>query len=206
MSSSPTAVDFDRAQRTFDLVCAGLGLLISAPVWVVLAVLVKASSPGPILYRAERVGRGGRPFRLYKFRSMTANADRAGPGVTRAGDTRVTPVGRWLRRTKLDELPQLFNVLRGEMSLVGPRPEDPRYVALYGPEQRRVLDVRPGITGVAAIHYRNEEALLRGPDWETQYVQVVMVDKLRLELAYLQRRTVWSDLGLLWQTVVAVLR
>jgi len=137
---------------------------------------------------------------------MVADADKRGPGITATGDSRVTPVGRFLRRTKIDELPQLINVLRGDMSLVGPRPEDPRYVARYTPEQRRVLAVRPGITSAASLTYRHEEQLLSGEDWETVYRTQVMPEKLAIDLAYLQRRTLWSDLVLVFRTVVAMMR
>ncbi|MEW6580001.1 MAG: sugar transferase, partial [Chloroflexota bacterium] len=167
-------------KRPFDLLASAIGLVFLSPLFALIALLIRLSSPGPIFYRARRVGRCGREFTLYKFRSMVANADRQGPGITTAGDPRVTPIGRVLRRTKLDELPQLWNVLRGDMSLVGPRPEDPRYVALYTPEQRRVLDVRPGITSLASIEYRHEEAVLRGPDWEQRYIREVMPAKLTI--------------------------
>ncbi len=191
-------------KRAFDAVAAAAGVVILSPLFVLIAGLVKLSSPGPVFYRAERVGQHGQLFRLYKFRSMAVGADRAGPGITRAGDARVTPLGRWLRKLKLDELPQLFNVLRGDMSLVGPRPEDPRYVARYTPDQRRVLAVRPGITSPASVYYRREETLLTGADWEEKYVQGVMPDKLRIELDYLARRSFVSDLGIIWQTFLAM--
>ncbi len=191
--------------RALDLAVAGLGLVLLLPLLGLLALAVRFSSPGPVLYGARRVGRHGRLFTLYKFRSMRQGADRQGPGVTLAGDSRVTPLGRLLRRYKLDELPQLFNVLRGDMSLVGPRPEDPRYVALYSAEQRQVLRVRPGITSAASVYYREEETLLQGENWETIYFEQILPRKLAAELAYLQRRTVWSDLGLILHTGLAVL-
>lgn len=192
--------------RLIDVLAAAAGLLILSPLLLALALWVKLSSPGPIFYRARRVGRGGQLFHLYKFRTMVADADRQGPGITTAGDSRITPVGRFLRRTKLDELPQLLNVLNGEMSLVGPRPEDPRYVALYNAEQQRVLQVRPGITSPASLQYRNESELLRGRDWETVYTQEILPHKLALELDYLQKRSVWRDLGLIGQTVLSLWR
>lgn len=192
--------------RLIDVLAAAAGLLILSPLLLALALWVKLSSPGPIFYRARRVGRGGQLFHLYKFRTMVADADRQGPGITTAGDSRITPVGRFLRRTKLDELPQLLNVLKGEMSLVGPRPEDPRYVALYNAEQQRVLQVRPGITSPASLQYRNESELLRGRDWETVYTQEILPHKLALELDYLQKRSVWRDLGLIGQTVLSLWR
>ncbi|RMF48817.1 MAG: sugar transferase [Chloroflexota bacterium] len=193
-------------KRTFDILVSTLALIVLAPVFAVVAIAIKISSPGPIFYRATRVGRYGVPFKLYKFRSMVVDADKIGGGITTAQDSRITPIGRFLRRTKLDELPQLLNVLRGEMSLVGPRPEDPRYVALYTEEQRRVLNVRPGITSPASVRYRNEQALLSGADWEAVYVQQILPNKLAIELQYIERATLLSDLSVLWQTFQALFR
>ncbi|MBM4461200.1 MAG: sugar transferase [Chloroflexi bacterium] len=188
----------------FDGVIALLGLLVVSPLFLLVAPIIKLDSPGPVFYRAERIGKDGVPFHLYKFRSMVADADRRGPGITAEGDRRVTRVGAFLRRTKLDELPQLINVLKGEMSLVGPRPEDPRYVARYTPEQRQVLAVRPGITSAASLAYRHEEQLLSGEDWETIYRTKVLPDKLATDLAYLEQRTLGSDLKLILRTIAAV--
>jgi lipopolysaccharide/colanic/teichoic acid biosynthesis glycosyltransferase len=193
-------------KRRFDVIVSALGLLVLSPLLLVLALLVKLSSPGTVLYRATRVGLDGQPFRLLKFRSMVANAAQIGPAVTGAADSRITPIGRFLRRTKLDELPQLLNVLRGEMSLVGPRPEDPRYVALYTPEQRRVLSVRPGITSPASIAYRSEEAMLTGDDWETHYIQHVMPAKLEIDLQYVERASLLYDLKLIFRTFISLFR
>jgi lipopolysaccharide/colanic/teichoic acid biosynthesis glycosyltransferase len=192
--------------RVLDAAAAAVGLALLSPLFGVIALWIKLTSPGPVFYRALRVGKDGQPFRLYKFRSMIADADRWGPGITAAGDRRVTRVGAILRQTKLDELPQLINVLRGEMSLVGPRPEDPRYVALYTAEQRRVLAVRPGITSAASLAYRHEEQLLSGGDWETIYRTQVLPDKLAIDLAYLEQRTLVSDLSLIVRTVLALVR
>ena len=165
---------------------------------------MKVSSPGPVFHRGERIGRGGKPFTLYKFRSMRVGD--SGPAITRAGDPRVTPVGRFLRRTKLDELPQLLNIVSGDMSLVGPRPEAPRYVELYDDEQRRILSVRPGITSPASLVYRSEEEQLVGADWERLYVEAIMPAKLRIDLEYLDRRTLASDLRIIVRTIAALLR
>ena len=194
------------AQRIFDVVISVLGLLSLLPLLLGIAVLIRLTSPGPILHRGARVGKNGKIFCMYKFRSMVVNAAQLGSGITAAGDTHVTPVGRWLRQPKLDELPQLINVLRGDMSLVGPRPEDPRYVALYTPEQRRVLSVRPGITSAASVHYHREEAILQGPNWEEVYRTVVMPNKLRLDLDYLASRTFLSDMRILWETLRVLCR
>ena len=186
------------------MLAAGAGLLLLSPVFAVIAVLIRLSSPGPVFFRGERIGRHGRPFRIVKFRTMREDAAAVGAGITAANDPRVTRVGRLLRHTKLDELPQLLNVLRGEMSLVGPRPEDPRYVALYSEEQRRVLRVRPGITSPASFQFRNEEALLSGADWERKYRDEIMPQKLRIDLAYVEAAGFWTDLALIWRTVATI--
>jgi lipopolysaccharide/colanic/teichoic acid biosynthesis glycosyltransferase len=191
-------------KRGLDIVASTVGLTILSPVMLGIGIAIKLHDGGPVFYRATRVGRGGRPFRLYKFRTMVVGADRKGPGITASGDERVTPAGRWLRKTKLDELPQLLNVLTGDMSLVGPRPEDPAYVTLYTPEQREVLRVRPGITSAASLAFRNEESMLSGPDWETTYRNVVMPAKLKIDLDYLVGRNLWSDLGIIIRTLGAI--
>ena len=188
-------------KRLFDAIAAGAGLALLSPVLLGIALAVRTHDGGPVLYRARRVGKDGQEFRLLKFRTMTPNADGTGPAVTRQGDVRVTRLGRFLRRTKLDELPQLLNVLQGDMSLVGPRPEDPRYVALYTPEQRQVLSVRPGITSAASLEYRHEEQLISGPDAERTYLEHVLPDKLAIDLAYVRNRSFWSDLQLIARTV-----
>ncbi|MCB0048903.1 MAG: sugar transferase [Caldilinea sp.] len=203
-SPLPKPIAADTIRRLFDVAASALGLLLLSPLLLLLAIWVRLDSPGPIFYRARRVGRGGDLFALYKFRSMVVDADRQGPGITVSADRRVTRAGRFLRRTKLDELPQLLNVLKGEMSLVGPRPEDPRYVALYTPEQRGVLAVRPGITSAASLAFRHEEQLLGGANWETIYREQVMPAKLAIDLAYLEQRTLLSDLRLILRTVAAM--
>ena len=187
--------------RAIDVAASAIGLAVLSPVLALLWVIVKRDSPGPAFHVAERVGKGGRIFRLYKFRTMAVGSDRTGPGITVAADARVTRAGAFLRRTKLDELPQLFNVLKGDMSLVGPRPESPRYVSLYTAAQREVLDVRPGITSAASLVYRDEAALLTTPDWEDRYINEIMPHKLAIELEYLARRSVVRDLQLLVRTV-----
>ncbi|MBZ0294710.1 MAG: sugar transferase [Anaerolineae bacterium] len=188
------------SKRLIDVIISGAALAALSPVLGALALAVKFTSPGPIFYKATRVGRGGKLIKVYKFRSMVTGADKAGPGVTTSGDARVTPIGRILRRYKLDELPQLLNVLRGDMSLVGPRPEDPRYVALYTPEQRLVLQVAPGITSPASLYYRDEEVLLNGQDWETQYVQQIMPAKLAIDLNYVKNANLGQDIQIIWKT------
>lgn len=187
--------------RAFDLAVTVPGLLLVAPVLAVIAVFVKFEDGGPVFFRQERVGRGGRLFRIWKFRTMVVGAECMGRTITVGKDPRITRTGRWLRRTKLDEFPQLLNVLMGEMSLVGPRPEVPCYVALYSEEQRRVLDLRPGITDPASLKYRDEsEILARSVDPDAFYVQKLMLDKIRLNLEYAAKATLWSDLAMVFRT------
>ncbi len=191
-------------QRAFDVAASLAALLFLSPLFALLALAVKVTSSGPVFYRGPRAGRGGVPFSILKFRTMRAGV--VGPSITRGADPRVTPAGRFLRRWKLDELPQFINVVRGEMSLVGPRPEAPEYVALYTDDERRVLRVRPGITSLASLQYRDEESLLNGEAWHDRYVNGIMRDKLRIDLAWLERRTFASDLGLLLRSAAAVFR
>ncbi len=193
-------------KRIFDAVVSLAALIVLSPLFPLIALIIRVTSPGPALHRAQRVGLNGQLFTFYKFRSMIVGAQKQGPGITGAGDPRITPIGRVLRRTKLDELPQLYNVLRGDMSLVGPRPEDPRYVALYTAEQREVLGVRPGITSAASVTFRHEEALLGGEDWETVYIEQIMPAKLAADLDYTRHPTVWRDLVILARTVAALFR
>ncbi len=191
------------AKRVFDLLLASAGLALLSPLLLLIALAIKLDSPGPVLYRQQRVGRHGVPFRIHKFRTMTHDALDAGPQITVGADPRITRVGAVLRRHKLDELPQLIDVLQGAMSLVGPRPEVPRYVALYPPELRaRVLSVRPGITDLASITFRNEgELLARAADPEREYLQVVMPRKLALAASYADAPSLAQDLRILWRTL-----
>ncbi|GLH68475.1 sugar transferase [Geothrix rubra] len=182
------------AKRTFDLFWSALGLVVLSPVLLLVALLVKLEDGGPVFFRQVRVGRGGRPFRIWKFRTMVVDAERRGGAITVGQDIRITRIGRYLRSTKLDEFPQLLNVLSGEMSLVGPRPEVPRYVDHYTEAQRGILGLRPGITDLASIKYRNESELLgQAEDPEATYIQEVLPDKIRINLAYASRAGVWSD-------------
>ncbi len=188
--------------RAFDVAVSLAAFVFLSPLFAVIAVAVKLTSRGPVFYRGPRIGRFSTEFSILKFRTMRSGT--AGPSITRAGDPRVTPVGRFLRRWKLDELPQFVNVLRGEMSLVGPRPEAPEYVLLYSAEERSVLRVRPGITSPASLRYRGEEALLTGEAWRDEYVSRIMRDKLRMDLDWLDRRTFASDLRLLARTAASL--
>ncbi len=193
-------------KRLFDIVAASCGLLVLSPVFLLLAVWIKADSRGPVFYRQSRVGHGNRDFWLYKFRSMRVGADRAGLITVGGRDPRVTASGYYIRKYKLDELPQLINVLRGDMSIVGPRPEVRRYVDLYTPEQMHVLDVRPGITDLASIRYRNESELLaRAEDPDRYYVEVVMQDKLRINLEYVANHSFVYDMRLIFKTFWAII-
>jgi lipopolysaccharide/colanic/teichoic acid biosynthesis glycosyltransferase len=191
------------AKRLFDLLLAGAGLLLLLPLLVVIALWVRLDSPGPALFRQERVGRFGVPFRIHKFRTMAHTAVPSGPEITVGDDARITRAGKLLRRYKLDELPQLFDVLRGAMSLVGPRPEVSRYVALYPAALRdKVLSVRPGITDLASIRYRDENALLAAAaDPEREYAEVVLPAKLRYAAEYVDHATLATDLRLLGLTL-----
>lgn len=191
--------------RVFDAAAAGAGLLVLAPFLAVVAILVWWRSGRPVLYVAERVGQHGRSFALYKFRTMVSTVPGSGPAVTIKGDPRVTPIGRILRRTKIDELPQLVNVLSGDMSLVGPRPEDPKYVARYTPAQRQLLDLKPGVTSLASLCFRREEELLEGDDWERRYVREIVPAKARMEIAYADRRSVPSDIRVILTTLARLI-
>lgn len=194
------------AKRLFDILCAGIGLLLLSPLLAVVAVWVKLDSPGPVMFRQERVGRFGRTFRIHKFRTMRVDAPKLGPQITVGDDARITRSGRWLRASKVDELPQLWDVLRGAMSLVGPRPEVPRYVAMYPAELREVvLSVRPGITDPASLSFRNESELLaRAEDPEREYVEVVMPMKLRLAADYVRNASLGGDIRLILATLGAI--
>ena len=196
-----------RAKRILDLVGAGAGVVLLSPLFLVVALLVKAQDRGPVFFRQERVGYRGRPFRIWKFRTMIPGAEGQGLPLTVGKDRRVTRVGAWLRRLKLDELPQLFNVLVGDMTLVGPRPEVPRYVASYGLEQRRVLELVPGVTDEASIRYLDESAMLSAAaDPEQMYVSEIIPEKIRLNLAYAAHATVWTDLRVILSTLRRLFR
>lgn len=188
-------------KRTFDIVASGLGLIILSPVFIILAVWIKADSRGPVFYRQVRVGRKNRDFRLFKFRSMRPDSDKLGLITVGGHDPRVTRSGYYIRKYKLDELPQLINVFIGDMSLVGPRPEVRKYVEMYTPEQMRVLSVRPGITSLASIRYRNENDILAAADDpDRAYIERVMPDKIAIDLEYVERATLWNDIKLIFST------
>lgn len=180
---------------------SGLGLICLSPLFLFLAVWIKCDSKGPVFYRQIRVGKGNRDFRLYKFRSMRPDSDKLGLITVGGRDPRVTRSGYYIRKYKLDEFPQLINVFLGDMSLVGPRPEVRKYVDMYTPEQMRVLDVRPGITSLASIRYRNEnEILAAAEDPDRTYIEKVMPDKLAIDLEYVGRASLWTDIKLIFST------
>ena len=192
-------------KRLFDLILSLLGLIVLAPLLAALALLIKLDSPGPVFYRGVRAGCFAKPFRIFKFRTMVVNADKIGGSSTAEDDPRVTRTGRFLRKYKLDELPQLFNVLAGEMSLVGPRPQVPWAVDLYTEEERCILRVRPGITDPASLEFRDEGGMLRGsanPDKD--YLEKIHPEKMRLSLEYVRTQSLRLDCRILWQTVTAV--
>ena len=195
------------AKRVLDVIVSAAALAVLWPLLAVIAFAVKIDSPGPVFYRQERVGRNGKPFRIFKFRSMVSDADKKGLAITVGRDSRITRVGAVLRKTKLDELAQLLNVLTGQMSFVGPRPEVPRYTALYTPYQRQVLLVRPGITDYASIAYRNENDMLSGAaDPEQMYIEEIMPAKIELNMKYLHEISPLTDLKLILRTIGAVIR
>lgn len=188
-------------KRLFDIVMSGLGLLVLSPLFLILAIWIKSDSKGPVFFRQSRVGKGNKDFRIFKFRSMRVGSDK-GSQVTIGGhDPRITRSGYFIRKFKLDELPQLINVFIGDMSLVGPRPEVRHYVDYWTPEQMHVLDVRPGITDPASIKFRNENELLeKAEDPERYYIDVIMQEKLKLYLEYVKNHSFFGDLGLIFKT------
>lgn len=189
-----------KTKRLLDLVLSAVGLFCLAPLFGFLAVAIKGEDGGPVFFRQWRTGLYGRPFRIWKFRTMST--EKSGPEVTVGEDSRITRVGKWLRAGKLDELPQLINVLMGEMTLVGPRPEVPSYTELYTADQRKVLDFVPGITDPASLlYYQEAELLADQPDPLRYYIDTVMPDKIRINLDYAKSATVWSDFEILLRTL-----
>ncbi len=192
-------------KRTFDIIWSGLGLVVMTPLLAVIAFVIKLDSPGPVFFRQQRLGLNGSLFCIYKFRSMVSDAERRGTRFTVGGDDRITPVGRFLRRTKLDELPQLINVLRGEMSLVGPRPEVPEYAELFPREFAQVLRIKPGITHRATLRFRNEEDLLAKSDDPTRtYIESIMPTKMKLYIDSMHHQSVRQDIRTIVATILRV--
>lgn len=195
-------------KRTFDLVLSFAGLLLLSPMLVLIALLIKRDSPGPVFFRQERIGLHGTPFRIHKFRTMTVAPPGNAMQITVGQDARITKIGAFLRHYKIDELPQLIDVLQGTMSLVGPRPEVPKYVAMYPePTKSIVLSVRPGITDLASIEYRSESELLgKSSNPEQTYIEEVMPAKLAYCVRYVQQQSLWLDIQIIARTFFAVLK
>ena len=196
---------YEQSKRIFDIVSSLIVLLVLFPILMIIGLLVALGSKGGAFYSQERIGKNGRVFRLLKFRSMRAGSDKKGQ-LTIGNDSRVTGIGKFLRKSKLDELPQLLNVLQGDMSVVGPRPEVQRYVSLYSAEQLKVLSVKPGLTDLASIEYIDEQKILgQAEDHDKEYVEVVMPAKLALNLEYIERRSFRYDLRLIFKTIGKIL-
>ncbi len=192
-------------KRAFDIILSSLGLIILLPLGLLIAVLIKLESDGPVFFSQMRMGKNLQPFAMYKFRTMHTNAEKGGLLTVGKKDRRITKVGYWLRNYKLDELPQLWNVLKGDMSLVGPRPEVAKYVAYYNDEQKRVFSIRPGITDWASIAFRHENELIeKASDPEDYYIKEILPAKLALNLAYLDNRSFFTDLQIIMQTVLPI--
>jgi lipopolysaccharide/colanic/teichoic acid biosynthesis glycosyltransferase len=195
------------AKRAFDAAAAAVGLILLGPVLAAAAIAIRLDSPGSVFFAQQRVGRDFQPFRIYKFRTMTADADRRGGLITAGADPRITRVGRWLRKTKIDELPQLFNVLVGEMSLVGPRPEVPKFVEMFHDDYRVILSVRPGLTDPASVKYRDEATMLASSaNPEQEYVDRILPDKIAIARSYLARASFAGDLAILARTLLRIAR
>ena len=190
-------------KRIFDFICSTLGLIVLSPVLIAIAIKIKTGSDGPVFFKQIRVGEKNKEFEILKFRTMVVDAEKLGRQITVGNDNRITKIGAFLRKYKLDELPQLINVFKGDMSLVGPRPEVPRYVKLYNEEQRKVLEVKPGITDLASIRYRDENDLLgeaENPD--DFYINTIMPDKLALNLEYINKNNVFFDIYIILKTII----
>lgn len=194
-------------KHSFDILISLAALVLFAPLFLICAVVIKLTSRGPVFYRGKRVGRGGEIFLMHKFRSMVVNADKIGTDLTPQGDPRITTIGKLLRRTKIDELPQIIDVLRGKMSIVGPRPESPLYARHYDERQKRVLDAKPGIVGPAQIVYRHEELILKDKeDPDAYYIHEIMPRKLEIDLDYVENRNFLRDIVILFRALLAVVK
>ena len=192
-------------KRLFDIFFSALGIIICIPFFIIAAILVKLDSSLPILFTQERIGKDFKPFKIYKFRTMKKFGEQDGPKITIKGDNRITRIGRLLRKYKIDELPQLFNVLKGDMSFVGPRPEISEYVNLFKTAYGKLLSIRPGITDPASICYSNEEILLSGSDnWEENYRKIVLPEKIKLSLQYVDNHNIITDLRLIVKTILKI--
>jgi lipopolysaccharide/colanic/teichoic acid biosynthesis glycosyltransferase len=192
-------------KRLFDIICSSIGLIVISPFLFLGAILIKLDSKGPVFYRGKRIGRYGKQFRIYKFRTMVVDAEKLGGPSTADDDPRITKIGRLIRKYKLDELPQLINVLKGEMSFVGPRPEVQHYVDMFNEEEKPILNVRPGITDWASLWNPDEGAILAGSsDPEKTYMEKIRPQKIRLQLKYVNERSFWKDLKIILMTLKAI--
>lgn len=190
-------------KRIFDIVASGLGIIVLSPILLIIALIIKKESDGPVFFKQIRVGEKGKNFEILKYRTMVVDAEKMGRQITVGNDNRITKIGGFLRKYKLDELPQLINVFKGDMSLVGPRPEVPRYVEMYNEEQRKVLDVKPGITDLASIRYRDENELLgTAEDPDDMYINTIMPDKLALNIEYINRSNIFFDIYIILKTII----
>jgi len=195
------SVSYEFGKRLFDAAVSLAGLILTGPLLLTAGLFIKLDSPGPVFYQGTRIGRHGRPFKMLKFRTMVQDADRIGASSTAEDDPRITRIGWILRKYKLDELPQLINVLKGDMSLVGPRPQVQWAVDLYTPEEREVLKVRPGITDYASLRFSNEAEILKGSaDPDKDYLEKIHPEKMRLALEYVKTRSFLVDLRIIWRT------
>jgi len=192
-------------KRLFDVIFSFFGLIIVFPILGVIAVLIKISSPGPVFYKGERVGRYGKLFKIYKFRTMISNAEKAGIWSTSVNDPRLTKIGKFLKKYQIDELPQLINVLKGEMSLVGPRPQVPWAVELYNEEEKTLLNLQPGMTDWASLWNFHEGEILKGSkDADKDYLEKIHPEKMRLALEYARHHSFWIDLKIILKTIIAI--
>lgn len=197
----------DFFKRTFDILVSFVAIVILFPFFIVVSILIKVDSKGPVIFRQVRVGKNEKNFEILKFRTMVTDAEKIGKQITIGEDKRITKIGRFLRKYKLDEFPQLFNVLKGDMSFVGPRPEVPRYTSLYTDEQKEVFKVRPGITDYASIKYRNENEILgESENPEETYINKIMNDKLKINLEYLKRKSIIEDIKIIFKTLVKIIK
>ena len=194
-------------KRCFDIAASAMGLLFLMLPFIVIAVIIKVTSRGPVFFRQVRVGKNGKEFRIFKFRTMVVDAEKKGMQITVGADSRITGIGKFLRKTKIDELPQLINVFVGQMSFVGPRPEVPKYVAMYSEYQRNILRIKPGITELASIVYRDEnDVLAKSDDPEATYINDIMPKKIALNMEYMQKLGFWYDIKLIFMTFAAILK
>lgn len=197
----------DFLKRIFDLLVSFFAIILLSPFFIIVSLLIKMDSKGPVIFKQVRVGKNEKPFEIYKFRTMVVDAEKLGKQITVGNDNRITKIGGFLRKFKLDELPQLFNVFKGDMSFVGPRPEVPKYTNLYTEEQKKVFKVRPGITDYASIKYRNENEILgKSKNPEKTYIEEVMQDKLKINLMYMKKRSIMEDFKIICETCIKILK